>query len=165
MTGWDRGLDLVKTYKYLSELYTKEEDQKRRDKLAVLIIQLRNGCRISEAIKAYEEFVQTGNRVLKVEVGKKKKKTYRDVVVPDFIVRPERIVAKISRTNMWNFAKEVLNTNTHSIRYAFITHLAALENVNPAIIAKIVCHSNLENLVTYIQEKIAVRKLLELKLD
>ena len=53
---WDQGVDFEKTLKKLLRDYQEEENLRRKTKLAILITQLRNGSRISEAIEAISIF-------------------------------------------------------------------------------------------------------------
>jgi site-specific recombinase XerD len=54
-----------------------------------------------------------------------------------------------------------LNINTHSLRYAYITYLLR-QNVNPAIVSKIIKHSRLDTLLHYVQEKVGESVLREM---
>ncbi|MEM1579284.1 MAG: hypothetical protein QXR77_06395 [Archaeoglobaceae archaeon] len=71
---WDQGLDFEKTLKRLLRDYNEETNLRRKTKLAILITQLRNGSRISEAIEAISLFKSTGERELVVKVRKKRGK-------------------------------------------------------------------------------------------
>jgi len=55
-SGWDSGLDYLETYqRILSHL-----NRTRKPQDVVLLIQLRNGSRIGEAVEALREFCNTG---------------------------------------------------------------------------------------------------------
>jgi site-specific recombinase XerD len=56
------------------------------------------------------------------------------------------------------YAKESYGFNTHSLRYAFITHLLK-QGINPAVVSKITGHKNLGYILTYTQEKAGVEVL------
>ncbi|MDI9643381.1 MAG: hypothetical protein QXQ38_03905 [Archaeoglobaceae archaeon] len=71
---WDQGLDFEKTLKKLLRDYNEETNLRRKTKLAILITQLRNGSRISEAIEVISLFKSTGERELAVKVRKKRGK-------------------------------------------------------------------------------------------
>ncbi|MFP3321024.1 MAG: hypothetical protein RXO24_10685, partial [Acidilobus sp.] len=54
--GWDSGLDYNETYqKILSHLNRSKKPQD-----VVLLIQLRNGSRVGEAVEALRQFCETG---------------------------------------------------------------------------------------------------------
>lgn len=163
--GWDRDVKFEKAYEKLRELYLATTNKRDKDKLAVLLIQIKNGSRIGEAIEAYKKFVESGERELSVRIEKRRDGEKRKILIPSFIERPEEITASLTKQNLWNFAKKIIDSNTHSLRYAFITHMALREGENPAIVAKIIGHKNLSHLLTYIQKKEAENKLREFVLE
>jgi integrase len=130
-----------------------------------LYTQLLNGSRISEAVRAIMEFVKTGRRELRVRLSKRKREDNRLMIVPEIIDRnrciwicdvgEDKIVRRVK-----TFCRDRYHVNTHSLRYAFITHLLK-ENVNPSIIAKITKHSKLDFILTYTQEREAEKILRE----
>ena len=69
-------------------------------------------------------------------------------------------------SNAWEpgvkvYAKKVLGINTHSLRYARITHM--LRNISPSIVAKITGHKKLDYILTYTQIKTAEEALRNIK--
>lgn len=155
---------------------------------AVLLIQLTNGSRVIEALEGLIKFYETGKREQQVRVEKTKRTIkYRTIVIPDIInkkdlqavafyferIRKEfyemqktenkkerqkrriKIVSKIT-----HFAQKKLNCNTHSLRYAFISYMAN-KGVSPQVIAKMTGHAKLDMLITYTQEKLAKKLLIE----
>jgi len=52
--------------------------------------------------------------------------------------------------------------NTHSLRYAFITHLLRLSH-SPSIVAKIMGHSSLDHILHYTEVKVAEEVLAGLR--
>ena len=56
------------------------------------------------------------------------------------------------------YAKKVLGINTHSLRYARITHMLR-NNISPSIVAKITGHKKLDYILTYTQIKTAEEAL------
>lgn len=80
---WDRGLVYEQVYeKLLKELRTAK-NERHKCYLSILLIQLRNGSRISEAVRAYKLFLQTKQKELRVQVSKKKKAEKRLMVIPE----------------------------------------------------------------------------------
>lgn len=165
---WDKGVDFNVMRRKLERALTHEKNPKRRAYTAILLIQLMNGCRISEAVRAYRQYCKNHNHRQTVLVSKKKKPEKRDILVPSPVVdhageicvkellklREEKLIDRVKHYALNNFG-----INTHSLRYAFITHLLE-QNISPSIIAKITKHSKLEFILTYTQEKKA-KEILE----
>lgn len=164
--GWDRGVEF--TYIYNKILRHMRKTKARRSKCydAILLIQLRNGSRVSEAVRAFQHFIITGERNISVKLSKAKNKQ-RDMIIQDDIDDSVRelcidlvdVDEKKLKKRMIIHALRTHKINTHSLRYAFITHLLSA-NVNIALISKIVGHSKLDTLLTYVQQKKA-KELLE----
>jgi integrase len=153
--GWDKGID-YDFYRGWFENYLKYSRSNRRyTYTAILYTQLLNGSRISEAVRAIMDFVKTGKRELRVRLSKRKKEENRLIIVPEIIDRDrcrwicdleeDKIVDRVK-----TFCRDRYHINTHSLRYAFITHLLK-KNINPLIIAKITKHSKLD-FTTYMEE-------------
>jgi len=176
--SWDRGIDydllrkrLLRLYKNLRE---KADGSKRyRKRLALsmaLMIQLRNGCRVSEAIEALHKMASTGQRKVMVRVRKvKKEEKLREVVLPKAVPDSDlRLVKKeaesVTVDQVKSFARYNLGINTHSLRYAFITHLTVEKGVQPNVVAKITGHVDLDHLITYTQ-RVKAEEILEREVD
>jgi integrase len=149
--------------------------------LIIAIIQLRNGSRISEACKAFKKFVEKGNHREKVIIkisksdglkynNKTKKKDlhkarFRKMIYPDWIRNDiTEIVLHADHTKRWiqsdRLEKRVLDyllknfsCNTHSLRYACINYLLNDQEIPMPTVAKFVGHINVNQLVTYTQNK------------
>jgi len=173
MTRWDKGVDYVAAYQRI--LYHLNRDYERAQRYkpgrkripgccyaAILLIQLKNAARISEAVRAFREYLVTRRAEVQVLVSKKRKKEYRLMVIPQEILeldfsmcmglldRPENSIVDVAK----HYARKKLKLNTHSLRYSKITHLLA-QGVDSAVIAKITHHSNVNFIKTYTQEKYA----------
>ncbi len=152
--GWDKGADYERMRARLLYRLSKERGV-GRCYAAILLLQLRNGCRVSEAVRAFQAWLRTGERELTVPLAKAKNRT-RLVVVPQELQLPEECVhladvpekLLVKRAKMYAIRK--LGVNTHSLRYAYITMLLR-EGVNPAIVSKIVGHARLDTLLSYVQ--------------
>ncbi|MEM4675473.1 MAG: tyrosine-type recombinase/integrase [Nitrososphaerota archaeon] len=161
---WDKGIDFIVVYERLARLVKRERRAHNRAYAFILLIQLRNGSRVSEAVRAFREFMLTGRTEVYVPLSKKKRPTLRLMVIPeidfnrkecaDLLDVSERLLIK--RVKM--YALNRLKVNTHSLRYAFITYLLR-EGVNPSIVAKITGHAHLDSILRYTQEKEAERIL------
>ena len=162
---WDRGLDYEQTRLMLIReiawaRHRAKHDKRARRRLAglcVLLTQLDNAARVSEAHEAVSIFALTGQREVEVRVRKQRKDPEKRLVVIPPEVRPEdvRELPSLDACRMYAFR---LGINTHSLRYARITDLA-LKKVQPQIIARITHHRKLDMLIRYTQE-VAARELL-----
>jgi site-specific recombinase XerD len=111
------------------------------------------------------EFVKTGRREVRVKLSKRRREDCRLIIIPEIIDRDRCIqICDVGEDKLVNrvktFCRSKYHVNTHSLRYAFITHLLR-QNVNPSIIAKITKHSRLDYILTYTQEKEAEEILRE----
>jgi hypothetical protein len=79
--GWDRGVDYEYAYsKILRHMVKSRHPARCYD--AVLLVQLGNGARISEAVKAFKHFLTSKSIELEVEASRKKRVEHRKIVVP-----------------------------------------------------------------------------------
>lgn len=156
--GWDLEIEYEDLESMLKKLYYTALTPKKRRNVAVLLIQLYNGSRVSEAVEAWNKFVRTGKREVEVRIRKHKKNDTRLMIIPQFIKHPGSFrIYKATPEIIKNYA-QFLGINTHTLRYARITHLLN-KGENPAIVAKMIGHKNLNMLLTYYQEKEAKRRL------
>ena len=181
--AWDLGLDYEKTYKMLVKELNKESKKEgvralaKRTYLVVLLTQLRNGSRGYEAIEGVIKFYKEKKNIVEVRVEKKKKEDFRKMVLPKEVTREDleiagpRLLALIEKyesredlsekekknritATISTWAKKSLGINTHSLRYAFITHLLK-KGYSPSLIAKMTHHSKLDMILSYTQQKTA----------
>ena len=158
-----------------------EEDGKgikaarRRAYICVLLTQLRNGTRVSEAAEAVYKFAFTRKREIQVRVRKRRKPVLRLVVIPPQVVKhiddvrvavaglgEKRAVYRLSE-GARAYARRHLGFNSHSLRYAFISHLAK-RGVAPQLIAKMTMHAKLDYILHYTSTKKAEDLLREVEL-
>ena len=79
--GWDRGVDYEYAYsKILRHMVKSRHPARCYD--AVLLVQLRNGARISDASRAFKQLSTSNSVELEVEASKKKRVEHRKIVVP-----------------------------------------------------------------------------------
>ena len=163
--GWDKGLDYESTYsKILKHLVRAKYPGLCYD--AILLTQLRNGSRVSEAVRGFKEFLATKAIEVSVRVSKRKDNALRLMVIPRELINTNIDICKqllsVNDTTLINrvkdYVKRVYDFNTHSLRYAFITHLLK-SGVNPAVVSKITGHKNINYVLTYTQEKAGVEVL------
>lgn len=159
MVGWDRGLDYESIYARLVRKINSVKSDSARCYLIIALIQLRNGARVSEAIRAFKEWLRTNKSELYVRVSKKRRVEDRLIVIPeevehyrlqcvDLIDVDDKLLRERVRSTLYYYFK----INTHSLRYAFITYLLK-SGVNPAIVSKMIRHSRLDTLMHYVQVK------------
>ena len=175
---WDRGLDPEATRQMLLALMKEAEDRAlkgskrargRLAKLCVMLIQLENGSRVSEAREAFLAWLKLGRpghiRKVRVRVRKQKKDPERRlIVIPGPVIevsqrvglRPEDVGTKMAICCL----AQRLGINTHSLRYAGITRMALSGKMADVAVAKITGHRKIEILLDYIQ-KVRAEKALE----
>jgi integrase len=110
--------------------------------LALTLIMLVNGVRVSEAVRAAARFYELGERRLTIRASKRGEE--RTVLIPDFIEREDlehayteavRAGEKAVRLRLKDWLRRALGVNPHSIRYAFIRY-TALTGRSPEVIAR-----------------------------
>jgi len=171
--SWDLGLEYKRIYRLLLtkiRAHYKRRGFKHYTYSIILLIQLRNGARVSEAIEALKRFIESGERKVEVRVRKHKNPEYRLMVLPRELSHKDLlpcrpILQEVSEEKLKKriqlYARRELGINTHSLRYAFITHLLK-KGISPSLIAKITHHRNLNYILTYTQQKTANKILEEL---
>jgi integrase len=167
--GWDACLDYKEAYsQILGHLYRTGHPWD-----VVLLIQLRNGSRIGEAIEAVRQFCGSRATSVRVRVEKHKEGDTRLMVLPEELrgkegrellakacLRLEKV--KAPRVDIADYARKTFGFNTHALRYAFITYLLK-RGVSPSIIAKITGHRSLDYILHYTEVKTAEDILSSLK--
>jgi integrase len=159
--GWDKGLDYQVAYNRIVR-HMRISKQPALCYDAILLTQLRNGSRISEAVRAFKEFLRSGAVEIQVKLSKRRDGATRLMIIPVEVDRQVReacrellgLDEKTLKERVRVYAYHTYNWNTHSLRYAFITHLLRL-GVESAIISKITGHKNLNYIITYTQRKTA----------
>jgi len=159
---WDYSVDFAEAKKTLTSAYKQLFDMNLMPYeayVAILLIQLVNGSRIGEAIRAFKTFVESNQREFQLQAEKHGNMKF--FIIPDVIKNRQsyRMILTIPdsrlKARIRMFAKKYLKSNTHSFRYALISFLAK-NGTDPAIIAKITGHKNLNRIVQYTQLKDAV---------
>jgi integrase len=181
---WDMGLNYMETFKMLLEEYNKvknmdilyKKDLKKYAYLMIFLIQIKNGCRIGEAINGILWFAENRDKLNWndtitgwTRIEKLKNEEYRKITLPSAITKNdiERVLpillelknVKKPSIRLSNWLKRHYGINTHSLRYAFITYHAEI-NTPAQIIAKMTGHKNLNHIVHYTQQKVADKVLL-----
>ena len=168
-SGWDSGLEYTETYqRILSHL-----NRTRNPRDVVLLIQLRNGSRVGEAVEALREFCESGRTEVYVRIEKHRDpRDQRLMVLPEELRKGQgRVLLESACTWLSSVenAKEAVKSycrrtygfNTHSLRYSFITYMVS-KGVSPSLIARITGHSTLEHILHYTERKTSEDLLREL---
>jgi len=159
---WDYSVDFLEAKKALTSAYKQLFDlnlMPYEAYVAILLIQLVNGSRIREAIRAFKTFVESNQREFQLQAEKHGNMKF--FIIPDVIKNRQsyRLISTIPDDKLANrirmFALKYLKCNTHSFRYALISFLAK-NGTDPAIIAKITGHKELKRIIQYTQLKDAV---------
>ena len=159
---WDYSVDFLEAKKVLMNAYKQLFDlnlMPYEAYVAILLIQLTNGARIKEAIRAFKTFVESGQREFYLKAEKhgntrffvihaviRNRLAYKSILT----IADDKLESRIRM-----FALKYLKCNTHSLRYAMISHLAK-DAVDPAIIAKVTGHKKLDRIIQYTQTKDAI---------
>ncbi|MCX8166211.1 MAG: hypothetical protein N3D79_06480, partial [Acidilobaceae archaeon] len=162
--SWDMGIDYESAYRRLAKIITKADGGVGICYASIALTQLRNGSRVSEAIDAFLYYVTTGAEVTRVKVRKKKKEEFRLMRIPPIVLQNNKVretcreltlvpPRKLRDRVRW-WVRVNLNSNTHSLRYSFITH-ALMSGLDFAVVARAVHHSNPVLVQRYIQQRIA----------
>ncbi|ACV25419.1 tyrosine-type recombinase/integrase [Methanocaldococcus fervens] len=171
---WDKELDYEETKKELLNrlnYYRNKKPLYQKDKIAYTyiltgLLQLRNGCRIGEAVEGLIKIIQTNKREVKVRVEKRKDDAKRLIVLPDEITIEDlenikEVVEEWEGKNLRRIANNMskwfitnLGINTHSLRYAYISYLGK-QNVPAQLIACITGHATLDMVLRYTQVRTA----------
>lgn len=175
MKTFDRNVDYPKIKEeFLNEIYkvmnfTDETKYIRIVYIVICLIQLRNGSRISEAIRCFRSLVHHSNtRKFEIDLSKRRKnKITRDFNIPEFIdedilqlaiclttrdilIDDLNVVASRIRKYLYAYHDKI---NTHSLRYAYINWLLTDKKININNVAKIVGHTTVNHIVRYTQNK------------
>ena len=167
--GWDACVDYREAYsQILGHLYRTGHPWD-----VILLIQLRNGSRIGEAIEATKAFCESKATAVRVRIEKHKEGDTRLMVLPEELRGKEGRellaqaclrLAKVKnpKSAVKVYCKATYGFNTHSLRYAYITYLLS-KGVNPSLVAKITGHRNLSYILHYTEMKTAEDILLKVK--
>lgn len=157
--GWDRRVDFIEIRdRFLSDLKELSRGKLTYRRLkeicytVILLVQLLNGCRISEAIEGVKKAVYQNRSEVYVRV-RRQKDNMRLIVIPSFIDRDlmklvQIIIPFINRDSVRAYCKYRYGLNTHSLRCAFISYLVR-KGYSIQEIADITQHKNLKYIMKY----------------
>jgi len=169
---WDKGLDFKQTLEKLLAYKKWVRSSPKMTKLRrislrntnILLLALLNGLRISEAIECYYKWLEDPTaREITVRVAKSRKDKFRLCITEGLDSVDYKLTRQLERPKpnslqSWSIVK--FGFNTHSLRYAFINYMLA-QGYDPATVSRIIAHSRLDTILSYIQEKRAREALVE----
>jgi hypothetical protein len=128
--GWDSGLEFEEAYRQILGHMLRA----RSPYDVVLLIQLRNGSRVGEAVEATMRFCEAGQGEVMVRVEKHRDGDQRLMVLPEELRSGEGrllLVEACARLSALRVPKQAVKVycrraygfNTHSLRYAFVSYL------------------------------------------
>lgn len=158
--SWDCGVEFRRAKQVLEKLCAGDPDTvkrfgfkrftpKLRAAAAVLLIQLVNGARLSEAYDAYAEFLRSRRREVYVRVRKLKEGELRLVVIPKAVAGSGGWADPPSKRYIQKVWRKISGATTHSLRYSFITFLGLERGLPPQVIAAMTGHKTLQHILKY----------------
>ncbi len=168
---FDKGVNYSDAHKKFSDgiitIYSKDyinqHELKRLTYLVISLVQLQNGSRISETIEAVRKFIlDPESKVAVIRIAKRKDGFKRKMLLPELITKEilERIKPQIKNNTIEELSKKIrmfltrhYGWNTHSLRYALINYLAIEKKTPINLVSKLVGHKNMNQLLTYTQNK------------
>ena len=165
--GWDMGLDYKQVYNIILRHYKESKKDKHKAYDSILLTQLRNGSRLSEAIMFLREITQDEKSfVRQKEIKALKGSNVRLMVLPEELKKQEvlrlgYIYRGATKVAVSIYCKRTYGFNTHSLRYAFISYLAK-QGIAPQLIAQITGHKKLDYILHYTSKIHANQILLNL---
>jgi integrase len=168
---FDKGVDysqanekfITEINNLVSQAYLNTHELKRLTYLVIALTQLQNGSRISETINAVKQFIMDHEqKVAIITIAKRKDGFRRKILRPEMFNKEilERIKPEIKNDTIEELSKKIrmfltrhYGWNTHSLRYALINYLAIEKKVPVNLVSKLVGHKNMNQLLTYTQNK------------
>ena len=131
----------------------------------VLLVQLRDGSRVGEAVEATVRFCEAGQDQVLVMVEKHRDGDQRLMVLPEELRSGEgrqllsEACAALSalrnpKAAVKVYCRRAYGFNTHGLRYAFVSYLLK-KGVSPSIVAKVVGHRSLDHILHYTEVRLA----------
>jgi len=154
-----RDLAKEKEYNELKKRPVPATVLKRLLYISILLTQIENGSRISEAVEAVFGFRNSSERIQKVRARKRKKNNKgKDV---DVLIKIPAAVKKqyldldypfeTALNGVKMFAVRYYKINTHSLRYSWIAKMGR-EGVPTNLISKAIRHTNIQTIENYTAE-------------
>ena len=165
---WSRDLDYDSEVERLKTLVAANKG-KQRGYFAILLTQLAQSCRISEAVDALMKWAKAKKNtdLVQIRVRKRKDVYWRDVYIPKSILDNSRSIKRV--LNKFEFSDNLVDNvrkfasyhlyNTHALRHAGITY-QGMKGTPDQVIAVGTGHKKVEHIRIYTQRS-AARKVLK----
>lgn len=154
-----RNLAREKEYYELKKIAIPTRILKHLFYTSILLTQLENGARISEAVEAVLSFKDNSERVQKIRARKRKKNNKGknvDVVIKiptavkrDYLDLDFSSAEILSAVKM--FAQRHYSINTHSLRYSWVAKMGR-EGIPANLVSKAIRHTNIQTIENYTAE-------------
>ena len=165
---WSKDLDYQTEIEVLKKLVIEESRILQKAYYAILLTQLSQSMRLSEAVDAMLKWAKEPKEVINVQVKTRKRKSvyWRDVYIPKTVLDNSGPIKR--GLNQLEYSAKLVNTighfvryhlyNSHALRHAAITHQGEM-NIPAQVIAKGTGHVRAEQVSTYTQRTAIVKVL------
>jgi len=140
-------------YKKLESGTGSNLDIKRLLYYAIAMLQVTNGLRSFEAIKGLQIYLRKKEREFSITAGKSKLE--RLVIIPPILEeyynelkKYGEILKNIRKQSYYNFIKNNLRINPHSLRYAFINYMIS-KGIVPEKLVVYMGYSSFKHMINY----------------
>jgi|GEM_PF-1117273 len=120
---------------------------------AIALLQVANGLRSTEAIKGLQTFLKKKEKEISITAGKSKLERW--IVIPpllmeyyDELKKYGEILKNIRKQSYYNFIKNNLKINPHSLRYAFINYMIS-KGIEPEKLVVYMGYSSFKHMINY----------------
>jgi len=146
-------INLEIEYKKLESGTGSNLDIKRFLYYAIALLQVTNGLRSSEAIKGLQLFLKKKEKEINIIAGKSKLERW--VIIPpllmeyyDELKKYSEIIKNIRKQSYYNFIKNNLKINPHSLRYTFINYMIS-KGIEPEKVVVYMGYSSFKHMINY----------------
>ena len=146
-------LNLEIQYKKLESGTGSKLDIKRFLYYTIALLQITNGLRSSEAIKSLQIFLKKKEREISIIAGKSKLERW--VIIPPILLeyynelkKYSEILKNIRKQSYYNFIKNNLGINPHSLRYAFINYMIS-KGIEPEKLVVYMGYTSFKHMINY----------------
>jgi len=152
--SYAKNVDFQEAFKKIFKALRDHIEDKKYNKALkdfILLVQLANGMRISEAIEATKKIIE--NETYELQLEALKGGEARIVRVPPQV--PKNWISKLKKADKWPskdavimYCKRTFGVNTHALRHSFITYMAK-KGIPPQLIARMTGHKKLDMILRY----------------
>jgi len=140
-------------YKKLESGTGSKLDIKRFLYYAIAMLQVTNGLRSTEAIKGLQTYLKRKEKEINITAGKSKLE--RLIIIPPILddyynelKKYSEILKNIRKQSYYNFIKNNLRVNPHSLRYAFINYMIS-KGIAPEKLVVFMGYSSFKHMINY----------------